>query len=131
MVGQGSDDRSAAARVRRHLRVQNWSLPDELDVRTTKAILARAVLGVGTANHFCVFAASAGTPVIGLYSSPYMEQKIAGLAELWPSLVTALPKDRGLRPPALVAAARELLDRSIQERTKAGGYQPSVERSQG
>lgn len=110
-VGLGADDRAAAALVREHINCVSWALDEELDARTTKALLARASLGVGIANHFCVFAASMGTPVVGLYGSPYMKQKIIGLARLWPSRVAALPKESGLRSPELVDAARHLLER--------------------
>jgi polysaccharide pyruvyl transferase WcaK-like protein/SAM-dependent methyltransferase len=121
-----ADDRYAAACVRQHIDVLSWTLEEELDARTTKAILGRGALGVGTANHFCVFAASMGTPVVGLYASPYMEQKIIGVAELWPQRVAALPKATGLRPPALVAAARQLLEAEINRKTDEVEDRPSV-----
>jgi polysaccharide pyruvyl transferase WcaK-like protein len=124
-TGDAHDDREAASRVREHLDVPSWEITEELDAQTTKAVLGRAVLGVGTANHFCVFAASMGTPVIGLYSSSYMQQKIVGLAELWPARVAPLPKETALKPAALVATARQLLDRRA-DRT-VGDAQPAIE----
>jgi polysaccharide pyruvyl transferase WcaK-like protein/SAM-dependent methyltransferase len=125
-TGRGADDRYAAACVRKQLGVPSWAIEDELDAPTTKAVLGSAALGVGTANHFCVFAASMGTPVVGLYSSPYMEQKVSGVAELWPDRVVALPKEAGLRPEELAAAARRLLEAHDDARHRSRG-QPSVE----
>ena len=124
MTGSGSDDRYAAARVRAHFDVSSWAIEDELDAPTTKAILGRAVLGVGVANHFCVFAASMGTPVIGLHAVPYMEQKIKGIVELWPEIAVGLPKQAVLQPSALLTAARDLLHKQT-ERTEPA--QPSIE----
>jgi predicted TPR repeat methyltransferase len=106
----GADDRTAAESVRQHLTLPSAALDNQLDAPATKAVLGRAALGVGTANHFCVFAASMGTPVVGLHASPYMEQKISGIAELWPNHVAALPKQSGLRPDLLVATALQLLE---------------------
>jgi polysaccharide pyruvyl transferase WcaK-like protein len=127
MTGRGADDRYAAACVQQHLKARSWALADELDARTTKAILGKAVLGVGTANHFCVFAASMGTPVVGVHASPYMEQKITGIAELWPKRVVAVSKETGLDPSALLAAARQLLERQVDGTAGADEDQPPVE----
>ena len=109
MLSLGKDDRYAAACVRQHLDVESWSLTEELDAPTTKAILGRAALAVGTANHFCVFAASMGSPVIGIYATPYMEQKLNGLAKLWPHRVKALSKETGVNSGVLIDTARQLL----------------------
>ena len=125
-TGLGPDDKYAASRVREHLNVRSWTLDEELDAPTAKAILGRAELAVGTANHFCVFAASMGTPVIGLHSSPYMTQKIVGLAELWPNRVRALSKAEGLEPTTMTTSAREMLDWKAS-RGKADEDLPSTE----
>jgi polysaccharide pyruvyl transferase WcaK-like protein/SAM-dependent methyltransferase len=127
MTGLGADDRYSAAAVRAHLRARSWVFMEGLDAQTTKSVLGRAVLGIGTANHFCVFAASAGTSVVGLYATPYMEQKMRGLAELWPKRVAALSKDAGLNPQTLVAAARHLLETHDGRNGEADPDQPSVE----
>jgi polysaccharide pyruvyl transferase WcaK-like protein/SAM-dependent methyltransferase len=113
MTGQGADDRSAADRVRRYLDVPCMAVTQELDAMTTKAILGQASIGVGTANHFCVFAVSMGTPVIGLYATPYMQQKLVGLAELWPGRVIAVTKEATLSPDWVVMTARRLVDEQV------------------
>lgn len=110
MIGGGVDDRSAAAQVYRHLDVPSATVTQSLDAKTTKAILGQAILGIGTANHFCVFAASMGTPVIGLYATPYMEQKLVGLAELHPDRMIAVAKSATLSPNWLMTRARRLVD---------------------
>lgn len=110
MTGRRADDRSAAEQVRKHLDAPSVALTRELDARTTKAILGRATISVGTANHFCVFAASMGTPAVGLHATPYMEQKLVGLGKLWPDRVTALPKEAGLSADVLIATAQQLIE---------------------
>jgi polysaccharide pyruvyl transferase WcaK-like protein/SAM-dependent methyltransferase len=108
-TGLGEDDRSAAELVQRHLKSPSCIIRAELDAPMTKAVLGHATLAIGTANHFCVFAASMGTPVIGIHASPYMEQKLVGLAELWSDRVVALSKTFGLNSAAVLASARDIL----------------------
>lgn len=113
-TGVGADDRFAAARVREQLSVPSLSITEELGARTTKAVLGKAALAVGTANHFCVFAASMGTPVVGIHASPYMTHKIEGIASLWPDLVISFPKKAALdHSHALTATAKELLEKAV------------------
>jgi hypothetical protein len=104
------------------LRVPSATLTEELDARAVKAVLGRASVGVGTANHFCVFAASMGTPVVGVYATPYMEQKLVGLAKLWPDRVTALAKEAGLNPSVMSAAGR----RFVEDQLGRPGEPPAV-----
>ena len=107
--------------------MESWSLTEELDAPTTKAILGRAALAVGTANHFCVFAASMRTPVIGLYATAYMEQKLIGLAKIWPHRIKALSKETGLLSGVLLDTARQLLVNQADTAGEAENAQPSLE----
>jgi SAM-dependent methyltransferase len=115
MIGRGADDRSAAELVRRNLVVPSVAVTQELDAMTTKALLGQAALGVGTANHFCVFSASMNTPVIGVHATPYMEQKLVGLAELQPDRVIAVARGAAISPDGLVMEARRLVDERAHE----------------
>jgi len=127
MTSSGADDRYPAACVQEHLDVPSWAVTEELDARATKALLGRAELAVGTANHFCVFAASMGTPVIGLHATPYMEQKLKGVAQLWPKRVAAFPKDVVQSPAGLAAEARRLLEQQIESGPEADNDEAAVE----
>jgi polysaccharide pyruvyl transferase WcaK-like protein len=106
----GNEEQEAAENVSKHMRERSVVVTEHLDAPTTKAVLGEAFLGVGTSYHFCVFAASMGTPVIGMHSSPYMRHKIEGLAALERELVVAFPRRRALRPESLLDMVHELLD---------------------
>lgn len=78
-----------------------------------KGLIARASIAVGTSNHFCVFAASSGVPVVGLWKTPYLGQKLVGLAELVPELVTAHKWEPGISVRILSDTVRHMaLNRS-------------------
>jgi hypothetical protein len=49
------------------------------NAQATKAVLSKASLAIGVANHFCAFAASVGVPTVGIHGTPYMAQKLDGL----------------------------------------------------
>lgn len=74
-----NDDRSAAIRIAEKLHSPHKFLDAHGSAAITKGILSHAKLAVGVANHFCVFAASVGTPTIGVYKTKYMEQKLKGV----------------------------------------------------
>ncbi len=78
------DDRSACRSVASHLSVPYQMLEDCTSATLTKGILAKAILAIGVANHFCVFSSSVGVPTIGLYATPYMGQKLQGLQKVNP-----------------------------------------------
>ena len=110
MIGRSRDDRYAARTIQAYLDVQGSVLEDVLDAQTTKAILGEAAVGIGTANHFCVFTASMGRPAVGLYASRYMQQKLAGLAELHPREIRILSKRDSLHSDVLTDVAQDLLE---------------------
>lgn len=73
-----NDDRSAAIQLSEKLHASHKFLDAHGSASLTKGVLSHAKLAVGLANHFCVFAASVGTPTIGIYKTKYMEQKLKG-----------------------------------------------------
>ncbi|GIV00418.1 MAG: hypothetical protein KatS3mg014_2033 [Actinomycetota bacterium] len=94
-VGAPHDDVSVARRVAARMRHAVAVIEGERRPAVVKGVMACAALGVGTANHFAVFAASSGVPVVALYDTPYMRRKFEGLAALLPGLVLpfGLPAD--------------------------------------
>lgn len=76
------DDRESHRLIAAKIDVPHFLLDlDELggSAQLTKAILSKASLAVGVANHFCAFAASVGVPTVGIHATPYMSQKLDGL----------------------------------------------------
>ncbi len=111
LAGPGGDAAAGDA-LRRHLRAPAASLPEPLDPPTTKAILSRAELAVGTGYHLCLLASSAGVPAVGLYRSAYMRQKMRGLPILAPGRAAAVPL-RGASSAPLVDAAERAMAGSL------------------
>lgn len=86
------DDRESHRRIASHVDVPHFLLDlGELggSAQLTKAILSRAALAVGVANHFCAFAASVGVPTVGIHGTPYMSQKLDGLKHGRPYVLSA------------------------------------------
>jgi polysaccharide pyruvyl transferase WcaK-like protein len=75
------DDRETHRLIAKAITVPHFLLDVEGNARFTKAIMAKASLAVGVANHFCAFAASVGVPTIGIHATPYMTQKLDGLVQ--------------------------------------------------
>jgi polysaccharide pyruvyl transferase WcaK-like protein len=113
-----NEDEEAAERVSRHMRTPPRMLSEHLDGPTTKALLGEASLGVGISYHFCVFAVSMGTPVIGMHSSPYIRHKMQGLAALESKHFVALPRERTRRPESLLGVMSGLLDSDRRHATE-------------
>jgi glycosyltransferase involved in cell wall biosynthesis/polysaccharide pyruvyl transferase WcaK-like protein len=86
----GSGDLVAGRFLSRQISATTRVIESRLSAAETKAILARAEIAVGVSNHFCVFAASSGTPVVAVYRSGYLGQKVRGLETLHPGRVHAL-----------------------------------------
>lgn len=76
----GGDDRESHRRLAAGMTAPMHLVEDAEDARLTKAILGEASLAIGVANHFCIFAASGGVPTVGVYKTPYMRQKLEGIA---------------------------------------------------
>jgi hypothetical protein len=126
----GNHEQEAAVSVSKHMRGRPMVLTENLDAPTTKAVLGEAFLAVGISNHFCVFAASMGTPVIGMYSSPYIRHKIEGLAAIERQLVVALPRVRALRPELLLDVVHELLDPHAMRNVEAVEFEAPLARDE-
>lgn len=90
-VGGVRDDRAAARLVASRMRHDVTVVEGERRPAVVKGIVEGAQLAVGTANHFAVFAASSGVPVLALFDSEYMGRKLRGLAALAPDTVRAVP----------------------------------------
>jgi polysaccharide pyruvyl transferase WcaK-like protein len=112
-VGAPRDDLWAARQVIRRLRTPSAILSDERRPAVVKALIADAVLALGCANHFAVFAASSGIPTVALFATPYMRRKLEGLAAIAPRLVAPRPAGTSVREILsaawLVAQARGAL----------------------
>jgi polysaccharide pyruvyl transferase WcaK-like protein len=94
LAGPNGDARSGEI-LRRLLRARVLTLPGPLDPPTTKALVARASVVVGSGYHLCLLASSVGVPAVGVYRSAYMRQKMRGLPILAPGRATALALDGG------------------------------------
>ena len=113
-----NEEEEAVERVSSHMRAPSRMLFEHLDAPTTKALLGEASLGVGISYHFCVFAVSMGTPVMGMHSSPYMQHKMEGLAALASKHFVALPRERTRRPESLLGVASGLLNSDRRHATE-------------
>jgi polysaccharide pyruvyl transferase WcaK-like protein len=126
----GNEEQDAAECVSKHMRERPAVVAEHLDAPTTKAVLGEAFLGVGISYHFCVFAASMGTPVIGMHSSPYMRHKMQGLAALELQQVVALPREQALRRESLLHVVHELLDRHTRHDAEPDAFEVSPTRDE-
>jgi polysaccharide pyruvyl transferase WcaK-like protein len=99
------DDLDAAKAVQAHMKSDSYLMEDELSPAQTKALLAAARAGIGVSYHFCVFSCSSRINTFGLYRSPYMEQKMLGLAELCPAYMVGVSLSG---TPDLTAGERRL-----------------------
>jgi polysaccharide pyruvyl transferase WcaK-like protein len=105
-----SDDLSAARAVQIHLSQPCHMLEEELSPSQTKGVISLARAGIGVSYHFCVFSCSSGTDTIGLYKSPYMNQKMIGLSALSPENIIAI----GMGESNGFTAEMEKLERFVQ-----------------
>ena len=70
-------------------------------------VVGRAALAVGSRYHLAVFAARAGVPALACYEDDYTRQKLLGLRDFAPALVSAVAGDASAT--TLIASADELL----------------------
>jgi polysaccharide pyruvyl transferase WcaK-like protein len=105
-LGAPRDDLWAGAQVIRRLRGTSAVLTDERRPSVVKGLMSEAALALGCANHFVVFAASAGVPTVALFETAYMRRKLEGLAAVAPGLVAPRPASASSRE---ILAASELV----------------------
>jgi len=105
-----SDDLAAARAVQIHLSRPCHMLEEELSPSQTKGVISLARAGIGVSYHFCVFSCSSGTDTIGLYKSPYMNQKMIGLSALSPENMIGI----GLGESNGFTAEMEILEKFAQ-----------------
>lgn len=73
------DDRETHRLITQYVDTPYFLLDYGGNAQFTKALLSKASLAIGVANHFCAFAASVGVPTVGIHATPYMSQKLDGL----------------------------------------------------
>jgi len=97
----GGGDSACAELIARDMHCEARILDESMTPAAAKAVIAQAHVAIGISYHFCVFAVTANTPVVGIWRTPYMKHKLNGLAALKPRRMASL---NGLRSEVIAAA---------------------------